>query len=636
MNDLFGKKKKQQLQDSIHDLSFKDMILPNRLMARYDHIEFSNGNYVSYVAIKIHPRRTETKMILNDLGSVKGVSMLFDLTEMSVSSFEKQLNKTMQNEADGMKKQSNIDLIKKGVNEQAQGNFMTELYNNNEKTYKGTVIIKMVAPELDELKSLRKTVKSKLSARSILADNLSYRQKETFASFMPFNNNKIHGFIEHPYTAQTFANLWLPNYASWLQARGFPLGQIDNGGSFFFDPFERRMNISNSNGFVVGKTGSGKSFLLKIIIFNVVLNSTNVIMLDPNNEFADLVTGLGGQAIPLPLLNVLEIRVHDNELKQEIMNMKDAEISDFKFHLNFLRTWYTTYGTDIENKEDKCFEFLCKHIYAKFNIHEDMEYLGMPSNAYPRLRDVYDEAVRLSQLRLSELIEEKIIWKPEQFLEVAQTLQTAVHDGSDSQYFDVYTSAPMDTSKQILLAIQLKSINNLKASTKSAIYLNMNNYISALILSDRTTRFFYGWDELHMAIDKRDDADNQAIKEFATIYAIARKFEVATWAATTSPQHLKHHSVVDSTTTIFSQCAFKFIFQVTGDDYNHLIEMVSNLNEIVKEKVQLLPRFECISVIGESINFKLKIKGANLSDLQGDEDPYLVEMAQLFGDAGGR
>lgn len=634
---MFGrKKKKQQLQESIKDLEFKDMILPNRMQSRYDRIEFSNGNYVSYVAIKIYPRRTDTKLILKDLGSVKGVSILFDLSELSISTFEKQLSKTVQNEADGMKRKSNVDIVKQGVNEKAQSNFMTELYNNNEKTYKGTVIIKMVAPSIDELNTLRKTVKSKLSARSILADNLSYRQKDAYASFMPFNNNKIHGFIEHPYTAQTFANLWLPNYASWVQAKGFPLGQIENGGAFYFDPFERRMSISNSNGFVVGMSGRGKSFLLKILIFNMVLNGKNVIMLDPNNEFADLVTNLGGQAIPLPLLNVLEIRVHDNELKQEIMNMKDAEISDFKFHLNFLRTWYTTYGTDIENKEDKCFEFLCKHIYAKFNINEDMDYLNLPAHHYPRLRDVYHEAVALSKKRLSELVDEGIIWKPEQFLSVAQTLQTAVLDGSDSQYFDVYTSAPMDLSKQIILAIQLKTINNLKPATKSAIYLNMNNYISALILSDRTTPFLYGWDELHMAVDKRADADNQAIKEFATIYAIARKFEVATWAATTSPQHLKHHSVVDSTTTIFSQCAFKFIFQVVGDDYNHLIEMVSNLNEIVKEKVQLLPRFECISVIGENINFKVKVKGANLNDLQGDEDPYLVEMAQLFGDAGGR
>ncbi|MDE8053792.1 DUF87 domain-containing protein [Erysipelothrix rhusiopathiae] len=630
------KKKKQQLQESIKDLEFKDMILPNRMQSRYDRIEFSNGNYVSYVAIKIYPRRTDTKLILKDLGSVKGVSILFDLSELSISTFEKQLSKTVQNEADGMKRKSNVDIVKQGVNEKAQSNFMTELYNNNEKTYKGTVIIKMVAPSIDELNTLRKTVKSKLSARSILADNLSYRQKDAYASFMPFNNNKIHGFIEHPYTAQTFANLWLPNYASWVQAKGFPLGQIENGGAFYFDPFERRMSVSNSNGFVVGMSGRGKSFLLKILIFNMVLNGKNVIMLDPNNEFADLVTNLGGQAIPLPLLNVLEIRVHDNELKQEIMNMKDAEISDFKFHLNFLRTWYTTYGTDIENKEDKCFEFLCKHIYAKFNINEEMDYLNLPAHQYPRLRDVYHEAVALSKKRLSELVDEGIIWKPEQFLSVAQTLQTAVLDGSDSQYFDVYTSAPMDLSKQIILAIQLKTINNLKPATKSAIYLNMNNYISALILSDRTTPFLYGWDELHMAVDKRADADNQAIKEFATIYAIARKFEVATWAATTSPQHLKHHSVVDSTTTIFSQCAFKFIFQVVGDDYKHLIEMVSNLNEIVKEKVQLLPRFECISVIGENINFKVKVKGANLNDLQGDEDPYLVEMAQLFGDAGGR
>lgn len=630
------KKRKQQLQESIKDLEFKDMILPNRMQTRYDRIEFSNGNYVSYIAIKIYPRRTDTKLILKDLGSVKGVSILFDLSELSISTFEKQLNKTVQNEADGMKRKSNVDIVKQGVNEKAQSNFMTELYNNNEKTYKGTVIIKMVAPNLDELNTLRKTVKSKLSARSILADNLSYRQKDAYASFMPFNNNKIHGFIEHPYTAQTFANLWLPNYASWIQSKGFPLGQIENGGAFYFDPFERRMSVSNSNGFVVGMSGRGKSFLLKILIFNMVLNGKNVIMLDPNNEFADLVTNLGGQAIPLPLLNVLEIRVHDNELKQEIMNMKDAEISDFKFHLNFLRTWYTTYGTDIENKEDKCFEFLCKHIYAKFNINEDMDYLNLPAQQYPRLRDVYHEAVALSKKRLSELVDEGIIWKPEQFLSVAQTLQTAVLDGSDSQYFDVYTSAPMDLSKQIILAIQLKTINNLKPSTKSAIYLNMNNYISALILSDRTTPFLYGWDELHMAVDKRPDADNQAIKEFSTVYAIARKFEVATWAATTSPQHLKHHSVVDSTTTIFSQCAFKFIFQVVGDDYKHLIEMVSNLNEIVKEKVQLLPRFECISVIGENINFKVKVKGANLNDLQGDEDPYLVEMAQLFGDAGGR
>ena len=55
--------------------------------------------------------------------------------------------------------------------------------------------------------------------------------------------------------------------------------------SVHFQYVETRKSVSNSNGMIIGKSGSGKSFFLKSLIANEWANDTRIIILDPEAEY---------------------------------------------------------------------------------------------------------------------------------------------------------------------------------------------------------------------------------------------------------------------------------------------------------------------------------------------------------------
>ncbi len=61
-----------------------------------------------------------------------------------------------------------------------------------------------------------------------------------------------------------------------------------------------RKNLINGNGFILGVSGSGKSFFAKREIISLLLGTDDeIIIADPQNEYAPLVTAFGGTAIDL-------------------------------------------------------------------------------------------------------------------------------------------------------------------------------------------------------------------------------------------------------------------------------------------------------------------------------------------------
>ena len=61
-----------------------------------------------------------------------------------------------------------------------------------------------------------------------------------------------------------------------------------------------RKNLINGNGFILGVSGSGKSFFTKREIVSLFLGTNDeIIIADPQNEYTSLVNALGGAAINL-------------------------------------------------------------------------------------------------------------------------------------------------------------------------------------------------------------------------------------------------------------------------------------------------------------------------------------------------
>lgn len=626
-------KRKQVVEEKIEqisDLEFKNYILPTSIYFYPSYIDASNGTFVSYILVKGFPKAINYYSLFNRVGRLKGVKVSMNFVELPISVFENLLNTTMTNMGDAVKKRT--DEVRMESVMDKQSDFLRMINDENLKTYSGSIMIKIVGDSKEDLLRKRLNVHSVLKSISVIADDLTDLQQAAYTSFMPFNPNKVSKYGEFPFSANTLANLWIPNYTSYKLPHGYPLGRVMDGGMFCIELFGRKdSNTSNSNFVIFGKSGQGKSYLLKKILLNEAMNGKNVVINDMQDEYVDLIHNLGGHVYNIPRINVMQVNPKGKKFFSALDSIEvGVETNVYFYHLSFLRKWYSTINSkELHLKEDKCFEFLCKEVYKDFGINANTNFNELSNEDYPRLQDVYDKALSLMKIE-----NENLHWKEEHFQSVAQSLEPAV-SGSDSEYFNTYTEAVFMEDQQKLICFRLGEIKDLNDNTKNAIYLNVNNYISSLLFSDKEENWLYLWDEFHMVVDGKPRADNYAVREFATVYNIARKFEVSVGFASTSVNNLNVDSVKNYTTAMISQTEFKFIFKTENADYEALVDLFENLNEVEKRMISNQPRFTCLATVG-SHRFQVRIDGVDLSNLTGRENPYLLHESRLFGKSGGR
>ena len=75
-----------------------------------------------------------------------------------------------------------------------------------------------------------------------------------------------------------------------------------------------RKELLNGNGFVLGVSGSGKSFTAKREMVNLALSTDDdIIVIDPESEYRPLIEGLGGEVINISATSPNHINAMDME-----------------------------------------------------------------------------------------------------------------------------------------------------------------------------------------------------------------------------------------------------------------------------------------------------------------------------------
>jgi hypothetical protein len=95
--------------------------------------------------------------------------------------------------------------------------------------------------------------------------------------------------------------LTAPGLAERLGGRGLYIGRDWHGGAFSFDPFELYAAglLTNPNMLVVGQVGSGKSALVKTLLWRALAFGYTAWVADPKGEYGDLAAAAGAPVIRL-------------------------------------------------------------------------------------------------------------------------------------------------------------------------------------------------------------------------------------------------------------------------------------------------------------------------------------------------
>lgn len=204
-----------------------------------------------------------------------------------------------------------------------------ELAKGAQRFFQFGLYVTMPAKSLDDLNKATNQVGATLSSLLIVTKRATLQMEEGFKTTLPMGQDRV--VITRNMDTTSLATTF-PFTTSELTANEGILYGINqhNDSLVIFD----RFTLENANTVVFGKSGSGKSYMVKLEILRSLMFDTEVIVIDPENEYETLTHALGGEYIrfhfgattklnpfDLALLHQKGVRQEDSELNQKILSL---------------------------------------------------------------------------------------------------------------------------------------------------------------------------------------------------------------------------------------------------------------------------------------------------------------------------
>ena len=174
--------------------------------------------------------------------------------------------------------------------------FLEDLVARDQRMFFGTLTIVHIADTKEELDNDTETLKSIAGQHRCQLGILRYQQCDGLSTVMPSGVKKIN--TKRTLTTESLA-VFMPFKVQEIQdIKGIYYGKNTISKNMILID---RKSLQNGNSFILGVSGSGKSFTAKHEITNIALRDENadIIIIDPEAEYKPLVKALGGEVIKI-------------------------------------------------------------------------------------------------------------------------------------------------------------------------------------------------------------------------------------------------------------------------------------------------------------------------------------------------
>ena len=195
----------------------------------------------------------------------------------------------------------------------------SELAQGSERFFQFGLYVTIPADSLDELNQVTKEVDSTLSSLLLVAKQATLEMEEGFKSTLPMFYDKL--AVWRNMDTTSLAMTFPFSTASLTANEGVMYGINQHDGSLvIFD----RFTLENSNSVILGKSGGGKSFFVKLEALRLLMMDVDVIIIDPENEYKKIAETVGGEFISFSISSQYKINPFmfnsDNEEPDELSN----------------------------------------------------------------------------------------------------------------------------------------------------------------------------------------------------------------------------------------------------------------------------------------------------------------------------
>lgn len=549
---------------------------------------FFGSRYCKIYSIVHYPSNVELKWLGNLVGNTGAIfSINIEPTDNAelIDSLDARI-RDASGIAEISKNESSRQMREQEIKEASE--IINRMLQNNEVVSYLTIYILVSAEEKEELKQKCKEIEMEVQHQKLKIRCLTnYLQKSGFKAVAPFFTIQadLSKKFKRNILTSSFTGGFLFNTETFIDQGGYYWGINQNGGIIIFNLWRQDATRGNSNMFVVGSSGSGKSMAIKHMILNEI-PITKILIIDAENEYSYLCKNLNGKVIECDgnekggILNPLQVRINrDDETGQNALSL----------HFQFLQTFFQILYPTLTEMELSKLDLVLEELYKEFNINSNTDISKLKNTDFPILEDLYF------------LMEKKNKKKQDEILNKLLALIRPICIGQASNIWNGHTNIEVDTR---LTVFNTSTMQKFQIQYKRAQYYNILSYVWDILSKDTKERTMLVADECHILVDPNIP---QTLEYIRYISKMARKHNSSICVITQSIEDFLNEKIKLYGQSLLANATNKLFFKSDGKDLKDIVNTF-NLTE-QEEKILLNAKVgECLFMCGTrkiNMNFKL-------------------------------
>ncbi|MFH1233970.1 MAG: DUF87 domain-containing protein [Patescibacteria group bacterium] len=348
-------------------ISIKDLIAPASIQINPDYLRLG-GKYVRTIFVVGYPRFINIGWFapIINLNSTFDIGMFFYPLDSAV------VLKQLRDKVGNLEAQIISDSEKGAARDPLRETALRDaeslrdaLTQGVEKFFQFALYVTIYANKKEELDKLSDDVENIFGSRLVYSKRVYWQAEQGFNSTLPLGNDEL--YVAFNMNSSPVASSF-PFISSELTSDNGILYGINrhNNSLILFD----RFSLQNANSVVFATSGSGKSYTIKLEVLRSLMMGTDVIIVDPENEYKHLSDAVDGTYINISLAS--ENKINPFDLPKSVSGESKAE--------DIIRSGVITVKGlirlmlgELSHEEDSVIDRALLETYAKKDITADCD-----------------------------------------------------------------------------------------------------------------------------------------------------------------------------------------------------------------------------------------------------------------------
>ncbi|MBX4205192.1 MAG: DUF87 domain-containing protein [Candidatus Doudnabacteria bacterium] len=301
--------------------TLRDLIAPAAFLVNTNNVEISGKLARSFFVLS-YPRFISVNWLAPIIGLDSAMDMSMFIYPMDTAEIMKKLRNKVGQIESSISMNAEKGNVRDPMLETAYGDveaLRDRLQQGTERYFRFSLYFTLYGDNLKELDQASSTLESLLGSKLIIAKPAVLQMEQGFNSTLPLGNDELG--IATNLNTQPLSTTF-PFVSSELTSNDGILYGINrhNNSLILFDRFQ----MENANSVVFAKSGSGKSYAVKLEILRSLMIGTDVIVIDPENEYKHLSDAVGGSFLNISLNS--DSRVNPFDLPKAIEGENNEDI----------------------------------------------------------------------------------------------------------------------------------------------------------------------------------------------------------------------------------------------------------------------------------------------------------------------